>query len=150
VEEVVADRVLANAEAAVAVREFVEGLRLYFDRALPTLLLYRFERAQFEEYVLTRPEGDRRPLSEVYGAEHLLRLLVKLPDILASAALPAEDSRILDARVRELVRFLNVNLPRYFRNDYVDPPIAYVQDFERAVSQWTEAASADLAAVAEE
>lgn len=51
--------------------EIIAGITLYFDKALGNNLLYRFERAQYVEQ--KRAAGDR-PMSEVYGAEHLLRL----------------------------------------------------------------------------
>lgn len=61
--------------------EIVAGLREYFDKSLGRILLYRFER---EQYHLLRKkwesgtEGfiDKGP-GDVYGAEHLARLLGK-------------------------------------------------------------------------
>lgn len=59
----------------------VSGMKLYFDRALGTNLLYRFERPQYreqrEKYVTgpTVKIGEQKEMSEVYGAEHLLRML---------------------------------------------------------------------------
>ncbi len=49
-----------------------EGIRLYFDKALGSLLLYKFERQQYSEILKNSPN---KAMSEVYGAEHLLRLL---------------------------------------------------------------------------
>jgi mortality factor 4-like protein 1 len=51
--------------------EIIAGITLYFDKALGNNLLYRFERAQYVEQ--RRAAGDK-PMSEIYGAEHLLRL----------------------------------------------------------------------------
>jgi hypothetical protein len=59
--------------------EVLEGLKLYFNKALGNNLLYRFERAQ---YVQARKdwasdkanEGVEMEPSKVYGGEHLLRL----------------------------------------------------------------------------
>jgi len=53
------------------INEIVEGLKLYFDRALGTILLYKFERQQYLDWVKENPDVR---LSDVYGAEHLLRL----------------------------------------------------------------------------
>lgn len=49
-------------------KEILNGLRCYFDRALPIILLYNKERKQYCESV----KNDVSP-SCIYGAEHLLR-----------------------------------------------------------------------------
>lgn len=51
--------------------EVVEGTKRYFDKALGTMLLYKFERVQYME--ITKKNADKSP-SEIYGADHLLRL----------------------------------------------------------------------------
>jgi len=47
----------------------LKGIRCYFDKALPVLLLYNKEREQYHELVV-----DNVSPSTIYGAEHLLRL----------------------------------------------------------------------------
>lgn len=47
----------------------MKGIRCYFDKALPVLLLYNKEREQYHEVVV-----DNVSPSTIYGAEHLLRL----------------------------------------------------------------------------
>lgn len=49
--------------------EVLKGIRCYFDKALPVMLLYKKERKQYQEAV----KDDISP-SFVYGGEHLLRL----------------------------------------------------------------------------
>ena len=56
--------------------EIIAGLKLYFDKSLGTILLYRFERQQFLE--ISKEHPNKEP-SDIYGAEHLLRLCGKLP-----------------------------------------------------------------------
>lgn len=51
--------------------EVIAGLKLYFDKSLGTILLYRFERQQYMEI---RKEHPGKEASDLYGAEHLLRL----------------------------------------------------------------------------
>lgn len=55
-----------------AVGEVLNGLRGYFDRALPSILLYKKERQQYREAIT-----DNISPSSIYGAEHLLRLFGK-------------------------------------------------------------------------
>jgi mortality factor 4-like protein 1 len=52
--------------------EAVLGLKAYFDKALGSLLLYRFERPQYRAVLEDYPMLD---LSAIYGLEHLLRLI---------------------------------------------------------------------------
>lgn len=59
----------------------ISGLILYFDRSLGQNLLYRFERPQYAavrtRYITgqTVKIGEEKEMSEVYGAEHLLRMI---------------------------------------------------------------------------
>lgn len=49
--------------------EVLKGIRCYFDKSLPVMLLYKKERKQYQEAVT----DDVSP-SFIYGGEHLLRL----------------------------------------------------------------------------
>lgn len=49
----------------------MEGIQAYFDRALGSILLYRMERKQYNDVKQKHPDT---LLSEIYGAEHLVRL----------------------------------------------------------------------------
>lgn len=55
-----------------ALQQVVDGVKVYFNRALPKCLLYRFERPQYDDIIRQWPQAD---MTTMYGAEHLLRLL---------------------------------------------------------------------------
>jgi mortality factor 4-like protein 1 len=58
--------------------EVIAGLKEYFNRSLGRILLYKYERAQYNEIInrigKSSDELFGRKLSDIYGAEHLLRL----------------------------------------------------------------------------
>ncbi|KAF1872447.1 hypothetical protein Lal_00016745 [Lupinus albus] len=70
---------------ADSIGESLKGIRRYFDRALPMMLLYTKERKQYIETIV-----DGVSPSTIYGAEHLLRLFVKLPELLAYMTIEEE------------------------------------------------------------
>lgn len=65
----------------VVLPTIVSGLQVYFDKALGSNLLYRFERPQYAEMrkrYVTGPTvqlNQEREMSAIYGAEHLLRMI---------------------------------------------------------------------------
>lgn len=70
-----------NSTETDILEEVIAGLKEYFNKSLGRLLLYRFEREQFYD-INTRIEKatDKlaaKPLTDIYGGEHLLRLLGK-------------------------------------------------------------------------
>ncbi|KDO84054.1 hypothetical protein CISIN_1g0200391mg, partial [Citrus sinensis] len=79
--------------------EIVKGLRCYFDKALPIMLLYKSEREQYEDSMA----ADVSP-SSVYGAEHLLRLFVKLPELLVHAKIEEETLTLLQHKLVDLLK----------------------------------------------
>jgi len=93
--------------------EIIPGIRSYFDKVLGTLLLYRFERHQYSE---TLKKFNNVTISQIYGLEHLLRLLVKFPQILSSVDMEEEAAQTLKATLIDLTKFLvtnfiNINSP---------------------------------------
>jgi len=103
--------------------QVTEGLSVYFDRALPTILLYRAEREQFE-HVKTRLAGKR--FCEVYGVEHLLRLFVRLPQLLAHADIGEADLALLLQRMQDVFKFI-IDKPECVGSDpYVAAALATV------------------------
>ncbi|SCV04771.1 LAMI_0H18954g1_1 [Lachancea mirantina] len=79
--------------------EYCDGLRLYFDRALPVMLLYRFERLQLAENL------DEPPHS-IYGAMHLLRLLSMLPQVVACTTMDDQSCEVIVGYTDKLLLWL--------------------------------------------
>lgn len=104
--------------------EVAEGVKAYFEQALPTILLYKFERRQWRELKESK-KGE--PAVNYYGAEHLLRLYVKLPELLARCTMQREHMTVLVAKLGELLRFLMTQKSKYFAAEYVAPDAEYLR-----------------------
>ncbi|CAA7035860.1 unnamed protein product [Microthlaspi erraticum] len=87
-----------------SVGEILKGIRCYFDKALPVMLLYKKERRQYEEAVV----DDISP-STVYGAEHLLRLFVKLPELFAYVNMEEETWSHMQQTLLDFLKFIQKN-----------------------------------------
>ncbi|PWN52642.1 NuA4 histone acetyltransferase complex, Eaf3/MRG15 subunit [Violaceomyces palustris] len=118
--------------------EVLAGLKLYFDRSLGQNLLYRFERTQFVEMRKKNgPKmgdgdlgnsgalgGEKEP-SDVYGAEHLLRLFVNLPGIIAHTSMDSESISLLREHLAEFLQFMVKERHRLFVREYEAASPAY-------------------------
>ncbi|CAB3401521.1 unnamed protein product [Caenorhabditis bovis] len=124
------------------------GLVDYFNVLLNYQLLYKFERAQYQEIMESDkasqekprkakrsaaaadvPDDDFKP-SKYYGIAHLLRLLSRLPTILK---LTPWDQRLLqtvDKAFFDFVVYLNKNASKYFdpELDYIVAPTEYYRN----------------------
>ncbi|KAJ8763259.1 hypothetical protein K2173_026160 [Erythroxylum novogranatense] len=98
---------------AESVEEIMNGLRCYFNKALPVMLLYKSERQQYVD--ATRENVSP---SSVYGAEHLLRLFVKLPELLAYANIEEETLMELQQKLVDFLKFLQKNQGTFFLATY--------------------------------
>nr|GMD51741.1 protein MRG1 isoform X1 [Ipomoea batatas] len=86
---------------AESVGEILNGIRSYFDKSLPVILLYKKERQQYHDKV-----SDNVSPSSVYGAEHLLRLFVKLPELLACVKIEEETLTSLQQKLLDFLKYL--------------------------------------------
>jgi len=84
--------------------EVVQGIKQYFDRAVGRVLLYKFERPQYRELNEAKKGTSN---CDIYGAEHLLRLFVKLPELLASTDMEKDETTVLQGKIGEIVRFID-------------------------------------------
>lgn len=83
--------------------EVLAGIKTYFDKSLGNNLLYRFERHQ---YVEIRKKYADKEMSEVYGAEHLLRLFVSMPALLAHTNMDQEAVNVLREHISDFLKYL--------------------------------------------
>lgn len=90
-------------------KEVLDGLTLYFDKLLHLMLLYKYENQQYFELLQKGIINDNTPPSEVYGLEHMLRLVVTMPAILADSTIDAVSMNVL---IQELERLLQWVLAR--------------------------------------
>ncbi|XP_057469792.1 protein MRG1-like isoform X2 [Actinidia eriantha] len=86
-----------------SVGEILNGLRCYFDKALPAMLLYKSERQQYQEAIAQHVSP-----STVYGAGHLLRLFVKLPEMLYYANIEEQTLKELQQKLLDFLKAENL------------------------------------------
>ena len=104
--------------------EVVEGVRAYFNQALPTILLYKYERRQYRE--LKEAHKSTHPC-DYYGAEHLLRLFVKFPELLARCQMQREHMTVLVSKLGELLKFMVQQKAKYLSGEYLEPDGEYLK-----------------------
>ncbi|EPQ53213.1 MRG-domain-containing protein [Gloeophyllum trabeum ATCC 11539] len=109
----------------------ISGLQVYFDRSLGQNLLYRFERPQYAEIrrqFVTGPTvkvGQEKEMSAIYGAEHLLRMLVSMPQMVANSTMDPESVSIVRDYVNELMQWMVKEKDRIFQREYESASLQY-------------------------
>jgi mortality factor 4-like protein 1 len=92
--------------------DFFRGLRIQFNRALPALLLFRQERSQFD--ALSSAEILKgKSYSDIYGADHLIRFLVRMPNQLCGVILQKEALNSIFDVINQLISFLETDHASY-------------------------------------
>ncbi|KAM0503078.1 hypothetical protein ACHAQF_006708 [Verticillium nonalfalfae] len=109
--------------------ETMAGLKEYFEKSLSRILLYRFERPQYHEI---RKEwektGENGPKSvcDTYGAEHLCRLIVSLPELVAQTTMDQQSVSRLREEISKFTVWLGKNATKYFVSEYETPAQEYI------------------------
>ncbi|CEP13820.1 hypothetical protein [Parasitella parasitica] len=103
--------------------EVLEGLRIYFNKALGSMLLYRFERHQYAEIRKTHSETN---LVDIYGAEHLLRLFVQMPSLIAHTNMDPDAVNVLSDYLTDILRFMQKHQKQLFQTEYENAAPGYV------------------------
>ncbi|EGU13267.1 Chromatin modification-related protein EAF3 [Rhodotorula toruloides ATCC 204091] len=104
--------------------EVAAGIGLYFNKALGNNLLYRFERGQYQEQY-KRLQGSNKGMSSVYGGEHLLRLFVNLPELLAHTSLDPESMAVLKDNIQQFLQWMDLNRRVLFLPEYIGTSSGY-------------------------
>ena len=106
-------------------KQFALSILELVDAALPKALLYATEQMQYNKFISGKGSSNdnstrlKRP-SEIYGGEHMLRLFVKLPDLIASTTIPTDSEEIAELAgfLSELIVFLQKNCGQCFKDRY--------------------------------
>jgi mortality factor 4-like protein 1 len=102
--------------------EVVAGIKLYFNRTLGTLLLYRLERPQYQRVF---HENAGKEMIDIYGAEHLLRLfgrfffftnfgIVQLPSLIAHTNMDKDSVLLLRESLQDVLKYMALHKPQFF------------------------------------
>jgi len=87
-------------------RDFAESISIYFDRALPVILLYRHEREQYDNAAEYMKQELLQP-SEVYGGEHLSRLFIKISKMLGGVVAKREELGSFRSNCQDVMKFIS-------------------------------------------
>ncbi|KAI9644268.1 Esa1p-associated factor [Ciborinia camelliae] len=121
-------RPVGSAQADI-LEEIVAGLKEYFEKCLGRILLYRFERQQYTDFrqLWDDDESDQKCASDTYGAEHLCRLLVTLPELVAQTNMDLQSVNRLREELGKLTNWIGKNAKDYFVNEYETPGADYTE-----------------------
>ncbi|KAJ3120184.1 Mortality factor 4-like protein 2 [Nowakowskiella sp. JEL0407] len=87
-------------ELKKTVKEIMLGLVFYFNNALENIL-YQYEKSQYLNILKMYP-GIK--MCDIYGAEHLVRLLVVLPKYIANSPLDSDSVEALEFHLSDLLK----------------------------------------------
>ncbi|KAI1780864.1 MRG-domain-containing protein [Hypoxylon cercidicola] len=111
--------------------ETLAGLKEYFDRSLGRILLYRFERLQYAQVIKAwqsdDPEFHGKTASDTYGVEHLMRLLVSMPELIAQTNMDQQSVNRLREELAKLCAWLSRHEADYFVSVWESPTQDYIQ-----------------------
>lgn len=95
--------------------EVCTGINEYFNVMVGSQLLYKFERTQYGDILKEHPD---KPLCEVYGCEHLLRLFVKLGTFLSYSCLDEPSMEYVVTHIHDFLDFMMKHSEDLFAAEY--------------------------------
>ncbi|KAF1962830.1 NuA4 histone acetyltransferase complex, Eaf3/MRG15 subunit [Byssothecium circinans] len=120
--------------------EVIAGLKEYFNKSLGRILLYRFEREQFYDIhkEIENPNSDLsdKSLVEIYGGEHLLRLFVSMPELIAQTNMDVQAVNRLREELSAMTHWLQKEpqCTEFFKSVYENPGQAYIDKVKTSTS----------------
>jgi len=91
--------------------EVIKGFGDYFNVSLGSQLLYSFERYQYKQDC--ENAGAVQPC-DVYGSQHLLRLILKVGDYLSASKFPESHVKLIEDQLEDFLLYLNTNRSMFF------------------------------------
>ncbi|KAJ4333340.1 Esa1p-associated factor [Ascochyta clinopodiicola] len=128
-----------NSTETDILEEVVQGLKEYFNKSLGRLLLYRFEREQFYDITtqIEQPTNDLagKPLADIYGGEHLLRLFVSMPELIAQTNMDIQAVNRLREELSGMTTWLSKEpqVNAFFSSVYESPGQAYIDKVKSSI-----------------
>lgn len=108
------------------------GIRDYFDKALGTQLLYKFERPQYADLIQEKAHGkkeelDKLSMSQYYGFVHMLRLFVRFGSMLSYTSWSERSIQTIVSHVHDFIDFVQSHKNEFFsqEDDYETAPPDY-------------------------
>lgn len=95
--------------------EVCRGINEYFNVMLGSHLLYKFERTQYSDLLKEHPG---KPLCEIYGCEHFLRLFVKLSTFLSYSCLDETSMEFIVNHLHDFLDYLTKHADDLFVAEY--------------------------------
>ncbi len=96
----------------ISCEDISNGILEYFNVMLGSQLLYKVERTQYSDIVNQHPD---KPMAQIYGSFHLLRLFVKLGPVLSFTTLDKTNIRVLIGHLGDFLKFLEIKADDLFQ-----------------------------------
>jgi len=104
--------------------EVIKGLGEYFNVSVGPQLLYQVEKLQYSEDC--ESAGAVQPV-DIYGAAHLLRLMVKVGGYLSCSNYSEQNVRVLEEHIDDFLSYLDMNRSMFFNiNNYAPASPEYL------------------------